>query len=238
MTALCVLTAQAHLGSAKGRALLEALTRSLGRDARVCYIGAPHGDSPGFTGREVQEIERLGFRCDVPRLTDPKLDRGAAREAITSADVLYLSGGDTVAFVETVRACDLMSAFADAHARARIIYGVSGGTCAMAPHTIGYGDGDAPYLAPCFGFGAHAALDVHDEKENWPEMRALLKLMHAQHPALDPVGLVIPSGSALIITPEGEAGSLGKKPCELRRLDARWRWQVEPLPPTTMELPA
>ena len=222
------------MGDKAGRALLAAL---LGDPTglRACYVGGAHGDDPGFTKREVSRLEELGLTVVAPRLSDPALDRAAASAAIAEADLLYLAGGDTVVLCDFVREHDLLPAFSTALSRARLVYGVSGGTCAMAPYTIGYRDDDAPYVATCLGLGAPLPLDVHDEAEDWPELRALLELV-ADQP--DAAGIAIPSGAALIVEPDGSLTSYGRHGCERRRLDGAGAWIIEPIAPTAWAPPA
>lgn len=234
MTARCFLTAQAHMGDKKGRALLAALLGDA-TALRACYIGGAHGDDPGFTKREVTQLQALGLTVVAPRLSDPSLDRAAAAAAIAEADLLYLAGGDTVVLCDAVRDHDLGAAFAAAHAHARLVYGVSGGTCAMAPYTIGYRDDDTPCVAACLGLGAPLPLDVHDEAEDWPELRALLELVQDRP---DAAGIAIPSGAALIVEADGSLTSYGRRGCERRRLDAAGAWIIEPIAPTAWAPPA
>lgn len=160
----------------------------------------------------------------APRLSDAQVDVGAARAAIEAADLLYLDGGDTVAGVDRIRALGLVDAFRRAAARARAVVGLSGGACAAGPFTIGWDGGGAPYVAECLALGVPFPLDVHDERDDWPELRTLLALA-------PPVrrGIAIPTGGVLTLSPAGALASLGRPPCELRSLAPDGAWRVEPL---------
>jgi hypothetical protein len=230
MAATFYLSATWHPGDRAGRRFLQALLARLGRRPRICYIGAPHGDHPAWTRKTCEFLAKGGARVDAPELAGTDVDVAAARSALRNADLLYLDGGDTVEFVRHVERHRLRAAFAAAAQRCRFVFGLSGGACAAAPFTIGYGDGDEPYVATCLRIGSPWPLDVHDEGEDWPELRALLRLAAKDPKVRRRAGIAIPTGSALVVAGDGKLGSLGRVPCELRALGPRGRWQVSPIP--------
>ncbi len=226
MTALFALAATSHASNKAGQKLIAKLLEGAPKGWRVCYVGAAHDDRAAW-GLQAQQHFARTYKVEVlaPKLSDPKCDVTFAREAIETAEVLYLDGGDTVQCVEHARARGVLASFKKAAKNAFLIYGLSGGACAAAPYTIGYDDEGNGYVADCFDMGIDHPLDVHDEPD-WPEMRALLEL--------DPPkksGIVIPSGSVLIATAKGKLHSVGKDPVELRRLDKKGEWRIEELPP-------
>lgn len=229
MSATFYLSATWHPGHATGRKFLTGLLERLGKRRRVCYIGATHDDHPAWTRKTIEFLAGSGARVAAPRLSDAKLDTRAARTALKTADLLYLDGGDTVRFVQHVERHDLRDAFVAAARTCRFVFGLSGGACAAAPFTIGYHEDEKPYVADCLGMGSPRPLDVHDESQDWPEMRGLLRLVQKTRRAKQPKGIVIPSGSALVVAPDGGLASIGKAPCEVRALDARGRWVVTPI---------
>lgn len=223
MTAVFYLCATHHAKTRAGQKLLREMAEQFDGPFRACHIGCFHGDDRTWSNVTVRFLERLGARCDAPRLSDPKLDVASAREAIEHADLLSLDGGDTVAGVAHIRARGLLASFKKAARHARFVFGLSGGACAAGPYTIGY-RGDRPYVADCLDMGPGLPLDVHDEKEDWPEMRALL--------ALDPPhksGLVIPTGGVLRVSGRTQLESVGKVSVERRSLDRSGAWRIEPL---------
>lgn len=225
MSAVLFLCANHNSKNRAGQTLLRELADGIGRPFRACHVGCFHDDTPAWTKVSVDFLTSLGATCSAPRLSDPQLDVRRAREALESADLVYLDGGDTVAGVEHIRARGLADAFTKAAANARFIFGLSGGACAAGPYTIGYSDDGSPYVAPCLDLGPPLPLDVHDEQADWPEMRALLELKPPQ-----PAGLVIPTNAVLRVAERGaELASVGKPAVERRTLDARGRWTVIPL---------
>src|SRR5581483_8121210 len=151
-----------HTGNKAGRDLLVQLLADAPAGYRVCYIGAAMGDK-----REWGKVTLDFFKKDLkvkdvaaPRLTDKKLDVAAAREAIENSHVLYLDGGDTVECVRHARERGVLESFGVAAKNARLVFGLSGGACAAAPYTIGYGDDDEPYIADCLAMGCPLPLDV------------------------------------------------------------------------------
>lgn len=225
MSAVLFLCANHNSKNRAGQALLRSLAEQLGRPFRACHVGCFHDDTAAWTKVTVDFLTSLGATCDAPRLSDPKLDLARAREALESADLVYLDGGDTVAGLEHIRARGLADAFTKAAANARFIFGLSGGACAAGPYTIGYRDDDSAYVAPCLDLGPPLPLDVHDEQADWPEMRALLELKPRE-----PAGLVIPTNGVLRVAAGGrELASLDKPPVERRTLAPDGRWIIDAL---------
>lgn len=229
MPATFCLSSTLHTGNPAGRKLLTKLLADAPKGFRVCYLGCYHGDSD-WGKVTVDFFKKLGAKTSWPKLSDPDLDVAEATEQIESADVLYLDGGDTVAGVEHTRARGLVPSFKKASKKAFLVFGLSGGACAAGPYTIGYKDDDEPYIAPCYDMGVPYPIDVHDEKEDWPEMRALLELARKDKKIKKPAGIVVPTGSALIVTPDMKLGTYGKAPVEERMLDSAGRWKVTEYP--------
>lgn len=223
MTATFCLAASDHPGSQRWRAMIRELLGDAPRETTACVIGAPHGDDPAWIKRCVRAFQDVGIACTAPRLSRPSIDVDEARAQIEGAGVLYLDGGDTLELVGHAKRHGLERAFKNAAKKARLVTGLSGGACACSPFTIGYDDEDRPFVAPCLDLGIPHPMDVHDE-DDWPEMRALLEIVPDEK---DAVGIVVPTGSALVRTPEGELRSRGKAPCELRRLGRGGVWVVE-----------
>jgi hypothetical protein len=230
MPATFCLASTLHTGNPAGKKLLAGLLAEAPKGYRVCYLGCYHDDSDW--GRVTVDFfqKKLGAECWWPKLSDPDLDVAAARKQIETAEVLYLDGGDTVAGVEHTRSRGLLPSLRKAAKNAFLVYGLSGGACAAGPYTIGYGDDDEGYVAPCYDMGIPLPLDVHDEENDWPEMRSLLELVAKDRKIKKKAGIVIPTGSALVKTKEGELRTLGKALVEERSLDGEGEWTVERYP--------
>ena len=145
---------------------------------------------------------------------------------ILGASLLFLDGGDTVGLVAHARARGLHEVFAEAARGAIVAAGVSAGSCAVAPFTIGYDEKEQAHVAPCFAMSFPVPLDVHSEDDDWSEMRALLELVRGE-PGLPQAGIVVPTKSALVLTADGKCHSRGKALCERRALTTDGVWQVE-----------
>ena len=230
MTATFCISASHHTEHSPGRKLLGMLLAGVPAGFKACYIGAPIDDNPGWASLVVGYFEKVhGVACAAPRLSDPACDVKAAKQAIETADVLYLDGGDTVQCVEYCKERGVLGSFKKAAKHAKVVFGLSGGACATGPFTIGYdGEGEG-YIAPCLDMGPPHPLDVHDEHNDWPEMRSLLELVQASKKKLEATGIVIPTGSALMVSPEGKLSSYGKARVELRRLGKNAAWEIERL---------
>jgi len=231
MTATFCIASTLHSSSPAGKKLIQSLLAGAPPKYRACYLGCYHDDDPDWAKVTIDFFqEKLGHECSWPRLTDPDLDVAAARKQIETADVIYLDGGDTLEGVRYTRERGLLGSFKKAGKNAFLVFGLSGGACASGPYTIGYDDEDKGYVAPCYDMGIPLPLDVHDETHDWPEMRALLELTRKDKKIKKPAGIVIPTGSALIMTPEGELRTYGKRPVEERSLGEGGEWKIEKYP--------
>jgi hypothetical protein len=229
MAATFCIAASFHTEHAPGRKLLGKLMAAVPPGFKACYIGAPIDDNPGWASLVVDYFKKVhGVACAAPRLSDPACDVAAAKKAIETADVLYLDGGDTVACVEYCRERGVLGSFKKAAKHAKVVFGLSGGACATGPFTIGYDDDGNGSVAECLDMGPPHPLDVHDEQNDWPEMRALLELV-AGDKKREAAGIVIPTGAALMVSPEGKLSSYGKARVEIRRLGKGGRWEIEKL---------
>ena len=229
MPPILCLTSTLHTGNREGRSLLKSLLADAPPGYRVCYIGAAMADRHEWSHVTIDFFEKeLKVEVSAPRLTDPDLDLKAAKEAIEKSEVLYLDGGDTVECVRHARERGLLKSFTVAAKKAYLVFGLSGGACAVPPYTIGYDDDGNSSIADCFDMGCPLPLDVHDEPD-WGEMRALLELVKKRKD-LPQEGIVAPTGSALVVHPDGRLASRGKHPCERRSLGKTNKWKVEEIP--------
>jgi len=221
MAATFHLCASHHAGTRAGRELLTEICASFARPFRACHIGVFHGDERKWTRGTLDFLASLGAEVSAPRLSDRRIDAAAARRAIERADLLYLDGGDTVAGVDRIRSLRLESAFRQAAKSARAIFGLSGGACAAGPYTVGYGADGKAFVAPCLDLGVPLPLDVHDEKSDWPELRALLELDPPKREAI-----AIPSHAVLVVSSHAALASRGEPPCERRSLARSGAWKI------------
>jgi hypothetical protein len=213
-----------------GRPLVRAL--EVPDPVEICYVGAAFGDNRIVEWIVRRALARCGRRARIEalRLARGPVDKDDARRALAKAHVLFLGGGDTLELVRHVRDHDLQASFVEARSTARLVFGISAGACAAAPYTIGYDDDGRGRVAECLDMGCPAPLDVHDEENDWPEMRALLELARAR-PELVQEGIVLPRGAALLVRPDGSLASVGTAPAERRRLGPGGGWITTAIPP-------
>lgn len=227
-TRLCV-SATLNARTKPGQKLLRELVAQAPKAARACYIGAAHEDDPDWARLTTDFFTKdLGIPCEAPRLSDPGLDVKKAKRAIQSADVLYLDGGTTLEVIRHAEERGLLDALRNTRKTASLIFGLSAGGCATAPFTVGWDEAEKPFVAPCLDLGLPHTVDVHDEPE-WGEMVELLDHVIATRKDLEPVALVVPSGSCLFLADDGSLSSWGKAPCE-KRTRSKGRWKIEPIP--------
>ncbi len=229
MTAPLFLAATPRAAWSAGRPLVRAL--SVPDPVEICYVGAAFGDSRIVEWIMRRALARCGRRARIHALLLARgpVDRDAARRALAATHVLFLGGGDTLELVRHVQEHELGPSFVEARASARLVFGISAGACAAAPYTIGYDDAGNGRVAPCLDMGCPAPLDVHDEENDWPEMRALLELAGAR-PELVQEGIVLPRGAALLVRPDGSLASAGSVAAERRRLGVGGAWITSAVP--------
>jgi hypothetical protein len=226
-----VLAANDHPGTRPGRVLLREALGAVESPSRACALGAAHGDDRRRMRTIARALEELlGAPCSTPFLSHPELDLAAARADLEAADVLYLDGGDTLELVRAAAGHGLQDALRAAAARARVVYGLSAGAAAAAPCTNAWDEaGEVARVEPCLDLGIPWPVDVHDEAEGWPEARALLQAL-AREGRQGAQVLVIPTGAAALVAPDGRVRSRGRAACELRALGPDGTWRVEPQP--------
>ena len=64
----------------------------------------------------------------------------------------------------------------------------------------------------------------------WVGGLALSLAIASQRKDVEPVGITIPTGAALLVRPDGQLASWGKKLCEQRRLGRGGAWKIDEIP--------
>jgi len=186
---------------------------------KVAWIGAANSDSTAPFGRAAEAFaRRYGAEVRHARSIGAGLDLDATRDAIASADVLYLAGGDVRQLAERLSAHRLDEAIRARHAAGAVTIGLSAGAIGLTRSWVAFPEdeeeGERPFRFPCVG-ALPQAIDVHDEESDWEELRALLAIWAADEPdaVVDAYGIL--AGGALEVT-DGGVAHVGPPPKRLR----------------------
>lgn len=173
---------------------LERLRRELPEaNPRAAYIGASNGDDPAYYQIFEAAMDGIG-------VTDRRMVRASFeaedREYLESADLALLAGGGVERGWKVIEATGMRDLLAERYYEGLVLAGVSAGAVQLG--WLGYG-GDVPKpgrLVDPFKL-VPAIVGVHEEEEQWRDLRKLMRLSDV------PVrGLGIPSGGGLIFHPD------------------------------------
>ncbi len=198
-------------GSVRARGpdpLLQAAVNRAGTARpRVAYVGAASGDNAAFRVMISAMLRKAGAG-EVVRapLCGRKADPALARDALTGADLVFVSGGDVEAGMKVLEEQGMIPFLRRLRRSGKPFLGVSAGSIMLARTWVRWRDPDdeaSAELFPCLGF-APVLCDTHGESDGWSELKAALLL---RPPGALGYGVV--SGSALVAGPGGELSALG-----------------------------
>jgi cyanophycinase-like exopeptidase len=190
----------------------------LPRRAAVAYLGAANGDRRRWY-RAVSEALASRYGAEVRHArSGTSEEREEARRIIADADLIYAAGGDVALLAERTREGKLDLAIRARHAAGASLVGISAGAIGLCAYWVRFPEDDPglsrPARFPCIG-ALRIAVDVHDEANDWEELRALLACWGEDEPDAVVLGFGIPTGGALQIDVNGAAEPLGPAPKRL-----------------------
>lgn len=195
--------------SPHGDALGAFVSLAHGRDgARIVVITTASGDPAGSAEQWRRELRAAGCTdIDTPIIATREQAHDPLNAAsVSSADAIFLGGGDQVKLVSVIGGTPLGAAIHAAHRRGIVVGGTSAGAAALAKTTLagnevdGAGELIEQYIGPGLGLVARPAIiDTH-----FSERRRLYRLFVAlaEFPSL--LGLGIDEDTAMVI--DGDAG--------------------------------
>ncbi|MBS2033019.1 MAG: Type 1 glutamine amidotransferase-like domain-containing protein [Deltaproteobacteria bacterium] len=191
---------------AQARATLERLGPVLAQLNKerptIAYIGVASFRDNWLVYLLVTGLLRMKVRCRITRVViAPKnADLELAREQCLAADAIFFSGGDVDAGAQILRDKGMDAFFQDLAQTSKLFFGISAGSIILGREWVRWtapADESSATIFPCLGI-APVICDVHDEEDDWPELRALLRLERE-----GTVGYGITSGSCLKVSPDG-----------------------------------
>jgi cyanophycinase-like exopeptidase len=172
----------------------------------IAYIGAASGDDRRFFTLLTGAFTNSGAGGVTLATTVRHFERRSFEKTCAAADAVFFSGGDVDEGMAVVNRHRLAPFFRELYRGGKLLFGISAGSIMLARDWVRFRDEDDSVgeLFPCLGM-ADILCDVHDEEQNWGELRALLKLSPDSS-----IGYGIRAGSAIVVDPHGKVEPVRK----------------------------
>ena len=137
-----------------------------------------------------------GARVEMAKLARKTAKVSNARALLADCDLVFMSGGDVEHGMNLLNergVADELRALARA---GKPFLGISAGSIMTCKHWVRFPGDDESKAEPfeCLGI-APVHMDAHSESDNWPELRALVKLLAKKD--ADSIGYGVPSKGCL-----------------------------------------
>ncbi len=173
----------------------------------VAYVGAASGDSRVFFMWISALLKKAGAGpVGLVPLASRRADPVEARSLLERSDIIFVSGGDVDHGMRILEKSGMAVALRELHRAGKPFIGLSAGSIMLARSWVRWADASDDASAevfPCLGL-VPVLCDTHAEKEEWEELKVLLKLTGAD------AGYGIPAGAALHMTAGGALAAIGK----------------------------
>jgi peptidase E len=189
--------------------LIREIFRRIGLPApRIAYVGSASGDDREFFEWTLRALSLAGAgRVALAATASPRADIDRTRKLLSSADAVFIGGGEVDQGMKVLRRCGLDVLLEALCRRGKPLIGLSAGSIMLGRRWIRWPDEKdraRPELFPCLGC-APLICDTHAEGEDWVELKALLRAGgHGTR------GYGIPAGACLIADSSSRRTSLGK----------------------------
>jgi cyanophycinase-like exopeptidase len=188
--------------------LLAVILAQLGMECpSVAYVGAASDDNRVFFLWIAALLKEAGAGpVRLAALASRRADPAKARAVLQEADLAFVSGGDVAAGMGILEQSGAGGWLKELHRAGKPFIGLSAGSIMLARSWVRWSDpedDDSAEEFPCLGM-APLLCDTHGEKEDWLELKTLLRLARA------PVGYGIPAGAALRVAEDGSLAALGR----------------------------
>jgi peptidase E len=145
----------------------------------IAYSGTANGDDERFFTRMAEAFREAGAgKIEHVRLSSKKADIEKAKDTLTRADIIFISGGDVEVGMEGLKENNMAGFLTSLYEQGKPFFGTSAGAIMLAKEWVRWPDPDddsSAELFPCLGF-APIICDCHDEESGWEELRGALKL--------------------------------------------------------------
>jgi peptidase E len=163
--------------------LTEVLKSSKKKAPNVAYIGTASSDNKDFFLMLKQIIMAAGAGNVTLVPIVRRFDPDKAKDILLSSDVVFISGGDVDLGMKYLRKRNLIPFFRELYEGRKLFCGISAGAIMLCRNWMHWRDPDddsTVELLDCLGF-AMLLCDVHDEEDNWMEIKRLLGFFPARH---------------------------------------------------------
>ena len=147
---------------------------------KVAYIGAANGDSVlFFQAMKLFLLKAGAASVKMVRLAKKNINIEKAKNDLSSADVIFISGGEVEDGMNWLKTHDLAEFLSMLYTEGKQFLTVSAGSIMMGKYWVRWdvpGDDSTSSLFDCLGIVPHT-FDTHAESEDWIELKAALKLM-------------------------------------------------------------
>jgi peptidase E len=184
----------------------------------VAYIGAASNDSRVFFMWIAAMMKKAGAgHVRLAVLASARADLAKAHHLLQGAGIVFVSGGDVELGMKVLERTGTVTLLKELHQAGKPFIGMSAGSIMLARSWVRWADAGNDATAetfPCLGL-APLLCDTHAEKEDWQELKMLLRLSGPE------TGFGIPSGAALLAQADGSLSALGKPVPRFKFLDGR-----------------
>lgn len=178
------------------------------KEPRIAYLGMANGDSMPFYLSMKSLLQEAGAGDVISiRLARTTVDLTAVKQALETADAIYLSGGEVEDAMRWLEQHQLVGFLKEMRNEGKLFLGMSAGSIMMGTHWVRWENPDddaTAELFDCLGF-APTIFDTHAEEEDWKELKMALKL---QGPGARGYG--IPGGGMVSVDAQGQIMALEK----------------------------
>ncbi len=188
--------------------LIQAVFRENGTvSPTVAYIGTANNDDERFFNYIANIFGEIGaYKVDHALISSGKADIKKAKDILELADIVFISGGDVDRGIRALEEKNMIGFLSRLHRQGKPFFGLSAGSIMLAREWVRWrdpNDDSTVELFPCLGF-APIICDAHDEQDDWPELKTVLKLEK------DNVrGYGIVTGMGIRVFPDGKIEALG-----------------------------
>ncbi len=174
----------------------------------VAYVGVASDDNVGFQKMITAELSLTGARFKPVKLASPKASVAEARELLSEADLVFVSGGDVDRGMQILKERDVLGHFRKLCKEGKPMFGISAGSVMLAQDWVRFPDDDdeKAEIFECIG-AVPFHVDAHSESDDWSELRTLLRLLHKRGDK-SPVGYGLTVKGAVSVEVDGEGALL------------------------------
>jgi peptidase E len=173
----------------------------------VAYIGAANGDDESFFQRIAENLRAAGAgRVIHTPLSNNESDPEKAKRILSSADLVYISGGDVFEGMMSLEKKNMVSFLQRLYQQGKPFFGLSAGSIILARKWVQWNDPNddsTAKLFPCLNI-AKVLCDTHGEQDSWNELKIALSLSEDSEK-----GFGITSGAAIIVHPDCKVEAFG-----------------------------